>query len=103
MVGHGGAWLSGVNGAKFGLMMPGQPKVGDRYYQEVAPKTAMDRAEVVSLAETLKVPAGTFAKCLCTAESSALEGGTGRKWYAPGVGLVKDDEFELVRIEPAGK
>ena len=49
VTGHEGAWLSGVNGAKFGLMVPGAPKPGDRYYQESAPKVAMDRAEVVAI------------------------------------------------------
>ena len=37
VTGHEGAWLSGVKGAKFGLMMPGKPKVGQRFYQEQAP------------------------------------------------------------------
>jgi len=36
--GHEGAWLAGVNGARFGLMIPGKPVVGARYYQENAPK-----------------------------------------------------------------
>lgn len=99
IVGHGGAWLSGVNGAKFGLMLPGKPQVGDRYYQEVAPKTAMDRAEVVSISEDVTVPAGAFKRCLRTRESTPLESGVGDKWYAPGVGLIKDAGFALTRIE----
>jgi hypothetical protein len=28
--GHEGAWLAGVNGARFGLMIPGKPSVGAR-------------------------------------------------------------------------
>ena len=36
VVGHEGAWLSGVKGAKFGMMMPGTPKAGQKFYQEVA-------------------------------------------------------------------
>ena len=96
---HDGSWLSGVNGAKFGLAMPGQPKVGDKYYQEMAPKVAMDRAEIVSVTEALKLPAGAFSKCVHTRESSAIEHGSEGKWYAPGVGLVKDSEFVLVGID----
>lgn len=72
VTGHGGSWLSGKDGAKYGLMMPGTAKVGLRYYQERAPKVAMDRAEIVSLTETLKTPAGTFENCLKSEESSAL-------------------------------
>ena len=79
VVGYEGAWLSGVNRARFGLMMPGTPLLGARYQQEVAPKVAMDRAEVVSLTETLQTPAGKFEKCLKTEESSALEGGKEHK------------------------
>lgn len=96
---HEGAWLSGVNGASFGLMMPGEPKVGQRFYQERAPGVAMDRAEIASTTETVTTPAGTFNACVKTDESSGLEAGVGHKWYAPGVGLVKDDELELVKIE----
>jgi len=99
VTGHEGAWLSGVNGAKFGLIVPGAPKAGDRYYQESAPKVAMDRAEVVAIDEEITVPAGTFKNCLRTKESSALESGSEDKYYAPGVGLIKDAEFVLVKIE----
>jgi hypothetical protein len=38
-----------------------------------------------------------FSQCLRTAETSPLDSSVGHKWYAPGVGLVKDDEFELVK------
>jgi len=31
VAGHEGAWLSGVKGAKFGLMMPGKPAPGQRF------------------------------------------------------------------------
>jgi hypothetical protein len=96
---HEGSWLSGINGARFGLVMPGKPKVGARYMQEMAPKVAMDRAEVVSLTETVKVPAGAFTDCLKTKESSALESGVEAKLYAPGIGLLKDGGFELAKVE----
>lgn len=97
--GHGGTWLHGVKGAQFGLMMPGQPKVGQKFYQEQAPGVGVDRAEVVSIRETVKVPAGTFDHCIHMKETSSMEAGvTEHKWYAPGVGLIKEGEFELVKI-----
>jgi hypothetical protein len=99
ITGHEGSWLSGVNGATFGLLLPGQPTVGARYQQESAPRVAMDRAEVVSITEDVKVPAGTFAGCLKTKESSGLESDVEVKLYAPRVGLLKDGAFKLVRIE----
>ena len=99
VTGHEGAWLSGLNGARFGLMMPGKLRLGGRYYQELAPGVAMDRAEVVSVSETVKVPIGTFKNCLKTTESSGLESGVEDKLYAPGVGLLKDGGFKLTKIE----
>jgi hypothetical protein len=99
LVDHEGAWLAGKDGAKFGLMMPGQVKVGDKFYQEVAPGEAMDRAEIVSLDERLETPAGTFEHCVHVVESSPLEKGVSHKWYAPGVGLIKDDQSVLQKPE----
>ncbi|HUS93171.1 MAG TPA: hypothetical protein VM695_15040 [Phycisphaerae bacterium] len=99
VAGHGGAWLAGVNGARFGLLMPAAPVIGDRYYQEVAPKIAMDRAENVTLHATLKTPMKTFGKCLYVRESSDLESGFSHKWYAAGIGMIGDDELRLVKVE----
>ena len=95
LVNHDSAWLAGKKGARFGLMMPGKPKVGDKYYQEIAPKVAMDRVEVISVDETVKTPAGTFEHCVHLRETTPLESGTSHKFYAPGIGMIKDDGFEL--------
>lgn len=95
VVSQGGSWEAGKNDAKFGVMVYGKPRVGQKYYQEVAPKVAMDRAENVSLTETMEVPAGKFENCLKVEESSGLESGKEYKYYAPGVGLIKDGDFVL--------
>ena len=102
VVSHGGAWLAGVKGARFGLIMPGAPVIGDRYYQEFAPKTAMDRAQNVTLSATLKTPMKTFRKCFYIRESSDLERGFSHKWYAAGIGMIGDDELRLVKVEKPG-
>lgn len=96
---HEGAWLSGVNGATFGLLLPGKPQLGDKYYQEIAPKVAMDRAEIAGLDEKIATPAGNYEKCLHIEETSPLEKGASHKVYAPGIGLVRDDEFLLEKVE----
>jgi hypothetical protein len=96
VVDHEGTWLHGMSRARFGLMMPAAPVVGQRYYQELAPRIAMDRAEVLSLEARLVTPAGTFERCLETEESTPLESGKERKLYAPGVGLIKDGTLQLV-------
>jgi hypothetical protein len=96
---HEGSWLSGVNGARFGMFLPGKPIVGARYQQEIAPRVAMDRAEVVSVTEKVKVPAGDFANCLKTKESRGLESAVEEKLYAHGVGLLKDGGFVLAGVQ----
>jgi len=97
IVDHGGAWESGKNGAKAGLMMPGLVILGSAYYQEVAPGVAMDRAVNIKTDVTQTTPSGTFTNCLKVEESTPLEEGVKEyKIYAPGVGLVKDGDALLV-------
>ncbi|HXX93364.1 MAG TPA: hypothetical protein VEN81_07000 [Planctomycetota bacterium] len=94
----GGAWMHGEKGARFGLVMPGSPLLGARYYQEVAPGTAMDRAEIVSLSESLETPAGKFEKVLKILETTPLDAKEhAHKLYAPGVGKIFDANLTLVR------
>jgi len=95
IVNHESAWRAGSGGARFGLMIPATPAAGDKFYQEIAPKIAMDRVEVLSTEETVKTPAGIFEHCVHLRETTPLERGVSDKYYAPGVGLIKDDEFEL--------
>ena len=98
VIGHEGAWLSGVKGARFGLFMPASPKIGQRFYQEMAPGVGMDRVEILSTQERIVTPAGTFENCLHLAETTPLEKGvTDHKWYALGVGPVKDGKAVLVK------
>ncbi len=95
--GHEGAWLSGVKGARFGMMLPANPKVGQRFYQEWAPGVGMDRIEVKSVGEKIVTPAGTFENAVLVEETSALEKGLkDLKWYVRGVGTVRDEEMLLV-------
>jgi hypothetical protein len=99
IVDHEGAWLAFEGKNRAGLLLPGAPRIGQRHYQEVAPGTAMDRAEVVSLSETLRTPAGEFKNCLKVEETTPLEPGSREfKIYAPGVGLIQDAELLLTQI-----
>ena len=97
LVGHEGSWLSGVKNAKFGLMMPANPAVGQRFYQEQAPGVGMDRAEIKSKNASLVTPAGKFMNVVYVVENSPLEVGSSKKWYAAGVGPVKDDDMVLAK------
>jgi hypothetical protein len=91
LVAHTGAWLAGKDRARPGMIMPGQPYVGQKHYQEIGPGTAMDRAEIVSLEETLETPAGVGDQYLKTHETTALNPLESEfKMYAPDIGLIQD-------------
>lgn len=98
VVNHDGSWEAGKNGAKPGLIMPGLPLLGARYFQELAPGAAQDRAEIESLTATVRTPAGTFNGCLKTEETTPLEPNVEDiKFYAPTIGLVQDGPLKLVK------
>ena len=79
-------------------MMPGKPEMGMKYYQEIAPGVAMDRAEIINLNDQLSTPAGSFSKCLTTREGTALNFREVEfKTYAPGIGLIQDQDLLLTR------
>jgi hypothetical protein len=95
---HEGSWLAGIKGAKAGVMMPGMALIGSRYYQEVAPGIAMDRAEHISMTERVEATAGSFNNCLKVLESTPLEKTSNDfKIYAEGIGLVQDNTLKLVK------
>ncbi|UCG58824.1 MAG: hypothetical protein JSU70_04785 [Phycisphaerales bacterium] len=97
VVAHEGAWLHGKDNARAGMMMPGEPMLGAKYYQEVAPKLAMDRAKIVGLSTTLRTPAGEFRGCLKVQEENPLDNEREFKIHAPGIGLIQDEDLLLVK------
>jgi hypothetical protein len=98
IVDHEGAWEAGVNDARHGLIMSGTPEIGMKYYQEIAPGVAEDRAEIVALDKTLDTPVGKFEKVLETEETNALKPGEKEsKFYAPGIGLIQEESLMLVK------
>lgn len=98
VVSHDGSWMAFQKGGKPGMLLPGSPKVGMKFYQELVPGVIMDRAEVVSLSKTIKTPAGQFKDCLLTEGSSKLDKSAVEfRWYAPGIGLVQFETLKLVR------
>lgn len=100
VVDHEGAWLAGQDGALPGILMPQDGfMVGSRYYQEIAPGVALDRAEHIAAGFSMQVPAGRFDDCVEVEETTPLEpGAESGKVYCRGIGLVKDDELELAAI-----
>ena len=79
------------------MIMPGKVEIGFRHYQEVSPGVAEDRAEIISLNDTLDTPAGEFANVLTTEETNPLKPEEKElKYYAPGIGLIQDETLQLV-------
>ena len=94
--GHSGAWIAYEGKNRPGLIMPGTPIVGMKYYQEIAPGAAMDRARVVSILETFTTVIGEFENCLLTQESSQINpAAIEYKTYCPSIGLVQDQSLVL--------
>ena len=96
-----GSWEAGKDGAKAGIVMLAQPKVGDMYRQEDAPGTAEDMARVERLAASASVPYGRFSGLLQTAEWMPRAPRNHEfKYYMKGIGVVLEvDESEHERIE----
>ena len=96
VTGHSGAWIAYEDENRPGLIMPGTPLVGMKYYQEIAPGVATDRARVVSNSEVFTTAIGEFENCLLTQESSQLNpAAIEYKTYCPGIGLVQDQSLLL--------
>ena len=87
--GHKGSWLFGKDTQIPGVLFPAHPKVGDRFKSEDVSKEINEKDEVVSVSETVVTPAGTFKNCVKVREKLA-DGTTEHKYYAPGVGVVRE-------------
>ncbi len=103
VVGVEGSFLSGVDGAKPGIIMKAAPTVGDVYRQEFALGVAEDAGEVLSTTGTESVPAASCnGTCLVTHDFSPLEPDANeQKFYAPGVGDILEIDVAAggVRLE----
>lgn len=89
-----GSWEADVDGARAGIVMPANPRVGDFYRQEYRKGVAEDVARVIGVGESANVKAGRFTGCVMTEDWSPLEPKVReRKTYCPGVGLVRETKF----------
>ncbi len=89
---HGGSWQAGVDGAQPGTIMPANPQAGTKYREEYYFNHAEDEAEILETGVTVTIPLGTYTNCIKTKNWTDLEPDvTEYKYYAPGVGLVKEE------------
>ena len=90
-----GTWQHGVDGAHAGVVMPGLNLLGAQYYQEFAPKVALDQGQTVSVTDNSN-PKLCHNYCLKVKETTPFEPGVVEyKIYAPNVGLVYDNGLTL--------
>jgi hypothetical protein len=98
IISHEGAWLAGVDANRAGVIMPGTILLGARYYQEIAPNVALDRAEIIDTGEVIQTPSGDFSDTLITRETTPLEADVAElKYYAAGIGLIQEEDLMLQR------
>jgi len=89
MVSKEGSWEAGVDGAKPGRVVLGDPRVGDVYRQEYLEGEAEDQGEILALDASVTVPYGSFTGCLLTKDFSELEPNVvEHKYWCPDVGVV---------------
>ena len=88
------AWRAGVNGGLPGFNMPVNLTPGFNYYQEYSPVDgAVDQATIAVNGLTLPTIFGNLTGVVKIFESSELEPDSwGYKYYAPGIGLVLEEE-----------
>jgi hypothetical protein len=87
--------------------MRADPKVGQTYRQEYSKGVAEDKARVISLEGSVKVPYVTFDHVLVTEEFTPLEPGVvERQYYVGGIGDVVEatvkgqpERTELVAVK----
>lgn len=95
VVSHEGSWRADAAGNAPGIFMPANPQPDMTFAQEDAPGVAEDQATILRFV-TAKTPAGTFSNALRVRDFNPLDGSSGIKVYAPGVGLVIDGPLELI-------
>ena len=91
VVGHGGQWIAGEDGAQAGIFMPADPQVGDEFEQERAPGVAEDQSTIIAVDESVETPAESFSGCVKTEDFDPIGGGKETKFYCPEVGLVREE------------
>ena len=106
LVDHAGSWEWGVDGALPGVYMWADPSahLNEEYYQEYYVGVAEDKGKVLSASENVTVPVSSFENVVQTHDFSSLDPDIqGHKFYAPGIGVIKEVELltgeEVVLIE----
>jgi hypothetical protein len=94
-----------------GIMMPGTPLLGAKYFQEIAPPVALDRGQIEEMGLAWPEPEDDLAQdeepdftgCIKIIDTNPVAGeceeegeDADAKIYCPGIGLVQDQDLELI-------
>jgi Ca2+-binding RTX toxin-like protein len=96
-----GSWEAGVDGAAPGWIMRADPMPGDSYFQEFYAGVAEDEGLVIATGLDIETDFGSFQNVVKILDTSDLEPGVGAfKYFAPGIGLILEEEVVLSEVEP---
>ena len=104
---HAGSWLAGTDGAKPGIWIKGEHKVGDSYRQEYYKGQAEDMRDVVAVNQTVTTKLKTYTDCVKVYDWTPLDSKSKEnKYYCPEVGalvvnenVTTSEKAELVKVE----
>jgi hypothetical protein len=71
------------------IFMPASPKVGDKFKPEDLFPIVDETGEVIAVGRKVVTPADRYEGAIIVRETSQLTPAIEKKWYAPGVGVVK--------------
>lgn len=83
---HGGSWIAGVDGAKPGIWMLAEPRVGDEFRNEYYVGDAEDITKILAIAETVTTPLGSYTGCIKTLDWTPLNQTKANKFYCAQAG-----------------
>jgi hypothetical protein len=94
---HDGSWLAGEDGPA-GMIMPGQPRVGDVYRPENIPGLVFEQDTVKATGETVPGPRGPVGD-VAMVQELLMDGTVEEKAFAPGYGEFRAQaKDELVTV-----
>ncbi len=98
-----GSWTADGQKIFPGYIMPSPElfsTLTEGYYQEFAPRTALDQADILTLKASIELDEGVINGALATLDTTQLEPEVReKKYYEPGIGLVLTEDFENGVVE----
>ncbi|MBT2513374.1 hypothetical protein [Arthrobacter sp. ISL-30] len=96
LLNHSGSFIHGQDGAKAGIWMKAEQRVGDSYRQEFYVGNAEDMRDTVATGQTVTTKSGTYTDCVKVYDWTPLEkNAREHKYYCPQVSsLVLTEDLE---------